>query len=223
MQFKMNTIFLAISSLFLFTNLVSVQQQQEDKKAKSILDELSAKTKGYNTIKAEFIFTIVTREKKTETQNGTIQLKGDKYKLDIKGQQIYCDGKTVWTYMKDAKEVQINNVTPPSDENINPSTIFTVYEKGFKYKFDKEEVQNGNTIQIIDLYPNNPDKKKLHTVKLQIDKAKKQVTGIILLMKDGSTYTYTIKNFSPNIDINESTFTYDPKAHPGVDVVDLRD
>lgn len=50
------------------------------------------------------------------------------------GQEIYCDGKTMWTYLKDANEVQISNYNPKSSD-INPSEIFTVYEKGFLSKF----------------------------------------------------------------------------------------
>ncbi len=217
----MRKILATISSLILAGAIYA--QEPIDKKAKAILDDLSVKTKGYNTIKAEFTFTILTREKKTETQTGAIQMKGEKYKLTIKGQEIYSDGKTVWTYLKDAKEVQVNDVTPASDDNISPASIFTVYEKGFKYKYDKEEFRNGIAVQIINLFPNNPDKKKFHTVKLVIDKVKKQVIEIVLNMKDGSTYTYKIKKFAPNTDMKDNIFAFDAKAHPGVEVVDLRD
>lgn len=217
----MKKIIATISALIIATTINA--QDPVDKKAKAILDDLSVKTKGYNTIKAEFTFTILTREKKTETQTGAIQMKGEKYKLEIKGQEIYSDGKTVWTYLKDAKEVQVNDVTPPSDDNISPASIFTVYEKGFKYKYDKEEFRNGVAVQIINLYPNNPDKKKFHTVKLVVDKMKKQVIEIVLNMKDGSTYTYKIKKFAPNTDMKDNLFTFDSKTHPGVEVVDLRE
>ena len=199
-------------------------QEANDIKAKTILDELSKKTKLYSSISAEFIFTIENKEKKiTETQNGQIQVKGNKYKLEIKGQEVISDNKTIWTYLKDANEVQINNIDSTSNEVLNPSTIFTVYEKGYKYKFDKEETKGSTTIQTINLYPLNPDKKKFHTLKLDIDKSKKQIASVKTLMKDGSIYTYTIKKFTPNADIKDSTFAFDAKSHPGVEVVDLRE
>ena len=199
-------------------------QETVDVKAKTVLDELSKKTKSYSSIKAEFIFTIENKDKKiTETQNGVIQVKGNKYKLEIKGQEIISDNKNVWTYLKDANEVQINNVDSNSTDALSPSSIFTIYEKGYKYKFDKEEVKGSTTLQIIDLYPVNPDKKKFHTLKLAIDKAKKQILYVKMLMKDGSTYTYNIKTFTPNVDIKDSTFAFDSKSHPGVEVIDLRE
>ena len=212
--------FLMVVSGFLS---VFAQESTQDPKAKAILDELSSKTKAYASIKADFIFTIEDREHKKETQTGSVQIKGDKYKLEIKGQDVMSDGKTVWTYLKDANEVQVNIVDPNSTEVVNPSNIFTMYEKGFKYKFDKEETFNGKKVQTINLYPIFPDKKKYHTIKLMVDKVKKQIAGVKMLMKDGSTQLYTIKTFTPNVDMKDPLFVFDTKAHPGIEVVDLRD
>jgi len=191
---------------------------QNDPKAKTILDDLSAKTKAYTTIKAEFAFTIEKKDKTKDTQNGKIQTKGDKYKLEIPGHEIYCDGKTVWDYIKDANEVQIKDMEVGSDDAVNPSTIFTMYEKGYKYKFDTEDAST----QTISMFPLNPDKKKFHTVKLFIDKVKKQIASVKMIMKDGSTHTYVIKSFAGNTAIPDTDFTFNAKAHPGISVEDLR-
>ena len=212
--------FLAIITGF---SSVFSQESTQDPKAKVILDELSAKTRAYKSIKAEFALTLEDREHKKETQTGLVQIKGEKYKLEIKGQDVISDGKTVWTYLKDAKEVQINNVDAESKDAVNPSNIFTMYETGFKYKFDKEETFNGKKVQTIDLYPSIPDKKKYHTVKLMVDKVKKQIAGVKMLMKDGSTQLYSIKTFSPNGDMKDALFVFDAKTHPGVEIVDLRE
>jgi outer membrane lipoprotein carrier protein len=191
---------------------------QTDPKAKTILDELSAKTKAYTSVKAEFSFVTEKKDKTKETQNGKIQIKGAKYKVEIPGHEIYCDGKTVWDFIKDANEVQVKDMETGGDEALNPSTIFTMYEKGYKYKFDSEDAVN----QTLSLFPINPDKKKFHTVKLIIDKAKKQISSIKLLMKDGSTQTWTIKGFTVNTVIPDTDFAFDPKAHAGVSIEDLR-
>lgn len=191
---------------------------QNDAKAKSILDELSAKTKAYTTIKADFAFTIEKKDKTKDTQNGKIQTKGSKYKLEIPGHEIYCDGKTVWDYIKDANEVQVKDMEVGGDDVVNPSTIFTLYETGYKYKFDGEDA----ITQTISLFPLNPDKKKFHTVKLFIDKTKKQISSVKMMMKDGSTHTYIIKSFVGNTIIADADFTFNTKAHPGISVEDLR-
>lgn len=191
---------------------------QNDPKAKAILDDLSAKTKAYTSIKAEFVFTAEKKDKTKDTQKGKIQTKGNKYKLEIPGHEIYCDGKTVWDYIKDANEVQVKDMEIGGDDAVNPSTIFTMYEKGYKYKFDNEDA----TTQTISLFPLNPDKKKFHTVKLFIDKTKKQISSVRMMMKDGSVQTYEIKSFVSNAAIPDADFAFNSKAHPGISVEDLR-
>jgi outer membrane lipoprotein-sorting protein len=197
---------------------ITTLNAQNDPKAKAILDELSKKTKAYTSIKAEFSFTVEKKDKTKDTQVGKIEVKGAKYKLIIPGHEIYCDGKTVWDYIKDANEVQIKDVEVGGDENLNPSNIFTIYEKGYKYKFDSEDA----TKQIVSLFPENPDKKKFHTVKLFIDKVKKQITQVKMMMKDGSTHTYEIKSFATNTEMPDTNFVFNAKAHPGISVEDLR-
>ena len=197
---------------------LNLAAQDQDPKAKKVLDELSAKTKAYTTIKAEFSWVVEKKDKSKDSQSGKIQTKGAKYKLEIPGHEIYCDGKTVWDYIKDANEVQIKDMEVGGDDAVNPSNIFTIYEKGFKYKFDGEDA----TTQTISLFPTNPDKKKFHTIKLTIDKAKKQIISVKMFMKDGSTQTYTIKTFAGSTPIPDTDFVFDTKAHKGISVEDLR-
>ena len=218
----MKKLFIIIPVFFFGNN--SFSQEAIDPKAKKTLDEVSAKTKTYTSIKAEFTITLIGKDKKTtETQNASVLLKGSKYKLKIKGQDIISDGKTIWTCLMDSKETQINCVDAKSADAVTPSNMFTLYETGFKYKFEKEEMQGGKMVQLIDLYPLNPDKKKFHTAKLVIDKTKKQIVSIKLMMKDGGLQTFVIKSFIPNSEIKEVVLIYDPKTYPGFELVDLRD
>ncbi len=208
---------LSIIALFSIGSLNAIAQDQ-DPKAKKVLDELSVKTKAYTTIKAEFSWVVEKKDKSKDSQSGKIQTKGAKYKLEIPGHEIYCDGKTVWDYIKDANEVQIKDMEVGGDDAVNPSNIFTIYEKGFKYKFDGEDA----TTQTISLFPTNPDKKKFHTIKLTIDKAKKQISSVKMFMKDGTTQTYTIKTFVGSTPIPDTDFVFDTKAHKGISIEDLR-
>lgn len=194
----------------------------QDAKAKAILDELSIKTKGYSTIKANFSYKTEKDKKASAAQEGTIYLKGGKYKLEIAGQEVISDGKSVWTYLKEANEVQIANLDP-TDDAINPANIFTMYEKGFKYKFEGEKVEGTKTIQIITLFPTDPKTKPYHSVKLYIDKNAKQVTSLKVFAKDGNIATYTIKNFAPNSQLMDNLFNFSTAAHPKVEVIDLRE
>jgi outer membrane lipoprotein carrier protein len=199
--------------------------QDQDPKAKAILDDLSKTTKSYKTIIADFVFTMLNKDKKQlEKWSGKAQIKGQKFKMEIPGNTIVCDGKTMWNYNKDAKEVTIKNFEAVTDDQLNPSKIFTMYETGFKYKFDKEEKVGNVMCSVIDLYPSvKPEKKKFHTIKLYVDKAKKQVTLVKMLMKDGGTTTYEVKTMKPNTEIAETLFVFDTKGFKPDQIVDERE
>jgi outer membrane lipoprotein-sorting protein len=172
-------------------------------------------------MKADFSYTLENPTAKIkETQVGTLLLSGAKYRLGISGQEVISDGKTIWTYMKEAKEVQINEVDP-TDDGIKPSEIFTMYEKGFIYKFVDEKSVAGKVQQNLELTPTDKTK-TFFKIKLTIDKSSKQIVKSVIFEKTGNRYTYAIKSFTPNFAVNASTFTFDAKKYPGVEVVDLR-
>ncbi len=197
----------------------------QDPKAKTILDDVSKTTKAYKTITAEYELIIINKEKKqVDKQEGKIQVKRNKFKLEIPGNTIVCDGKTVWTHNKDAQEISIKNFEANAEEGLNPTTIFTMYETGYKYKYDKEEKINGVTYHVISLYPAiKPEKKKFHVIKLFIDKTKKQVHQIKMMMKDQGTQTYTVKSLKPNEVLADAVFVFDLKGFKPEQIVDERD
>ncbi len=199
---------------------------QIDEKAKKILDELSAKTKAFSTIVANFSYTIENKiEKTSETQEGKITIKGKKYRLEIANQTIINDTKYSYTILKDAKEIQkniANSANAKGGDDINPSTIFTMYENGFKYQFIKEEKQKSGSIhQIIKLFPTEAKKRNFHTVLLTIDKVKKQIVSIKILGKDGNDMTYNVKKFVADSKIEDALFAYSIKSFPGYEEIDL--
>jgi outer membrane lipoprotein-sorting protein len=198
---------------------------QVDAKAKKILDDVSVKTKTYSSINAEFSITVENKKNKTsDTQVGKLTLKGNKYKLEVNNQTIISDSKTSWTILKDASEVQINTVESKEKETgLNPSNIFTIHEKGFKYEFVKEEKQkNGALYQIIKLYPEDVKKKNYHTAILTVNKEKSQIVSLKILGKDGTDMTYQVKNFNANTAVAESVFVFNEKNYSGYEVIDLR-
>lgn len=198
-----------------------ISNAQNDKKAEDILHGVSEKYKSYNTIKAEFTYQIEqTANKSKEIQKGVLYLKGPKYKLEIAGQEIISDGKIVWTYMKDVNEVQINE-PDPTDNSISPTNIFTMYEKGFAYKFIEEKVENGKTVQIIELTPTDKNK-NYFKIRLTVNKADKMIISTRIFDKNGNRYVYSIDKFSSNIPLADSMFIFNRANHPGIEVVDLR-
>ncbi|MEE3447579.1 MAG: LolA-like putative outer membrane lipoprotein chaperone, partial [Bacteroidales bacterium] len=110
-------------------------QDTHDPEAKKILEKISSTTQGYNSLRASFVWTLENKTEKTkDSKNGSMFIKGNKYKLILQGTEIFSDGETTWTYSKDANEITVSSVEE-NDESIvsNPTKIFNFYEKGFKY------------------------------------------------------------------------------------------
>lgn len=196
---------------------------QSEVKAKAILAEVSKKYRSYDAIKTEFTYTLENPQAKIkETQAGTlfVRSKVNKYKVILKGQELISDGKNQWMYLKADKEVQLSEVDNSADA-LNPAKIFTIYEKGFKSVYTNDSQLSGKTVHNIELSPLD-SKRSFFKVKLQIDKISKQIMNAVIFDKNGNRYTYSIKTFNPNIKVPESTFAFDSKLYPGVELVDLR-
>lgn len=190
---------------------------QSDKKAENILNSVTARTKSYKTISISFTYTMENTKKKIkDSYSGTLLSKGDKYKLNISKQEVICDGKTVWTFLKDANEVQISEVEP-NDDSFTPTKLLTNYTKDYKSKFIEEK---GNT-QVIELYPLKKGK-SFTKVQLTVDKTKLQVMKFVIFDKNGSTFTYAISKFTPDLTIADKEFVFNKADHPGVEINDMR-
>ena len=134
---------------------------------------------------------------------------------------MICDGKTRWTYVKDANEIQIDN--QKTDENsISPSTIFTMYEKGWLFKFTGEQKENGMVYQLVELVPVEPKKKNIYKVKLTINKNDKFISTAKMFDKNGSIQTISVEKLTPDIINDDTLFNFSAARYPGAEVVDLR-
>ncbi|MBS1947653.1 MAG: outer membrane lipoprotein carrier protein LolA [Bacteroidetes bacterium] len=216
-----------ITALF-FSGLSIVNAQNNslgnnDPAAKKILDQVSAKAKSYKSIKADFTLEIQNAAGKTEgSKKGIVYLKGTQYHISITGQEIFCDGKNLWTYDKSTNEVTINKIDP-TVKTITPEKFFTnFYDKDFLYKLNGESKQGNKTMQEIELTP--VDKTKtFFKVYLYVDKAAKMIHGLKSLEKNGSKDIVTINKLVGNTTISDDLFVFNKAKYPGVEEVDLRE
>jgi outer membrane lipoprotein-sorting protein len=194
---------------------------QYDPKALEILDAMSKKYKGIPSFEANFSCNLTNDvEKVNEEFKGRIIVKGDKYKMVLPEQEVINNGTTLWTYLPDAKEVNIDNYDTNSDE-VNPSKIFDIYKKGFKYLYLQDKADGGVMCEEIDLVPEKKDA-QFFKIKMYISKKDKSIQSWTMFDKSGNRYKYTLTKFNPNASITDNVFTFDPKKYPGVSIIDLR-
>ena len=168
-------------------------------------------------MKLEFSYSMINKSQKiNEVFKGSLLAKGDKYKLNMSGQQIFCDGKTAWTYQKDANEVQINEVTGDND-SFTPTKFMTSYNNNYKSKLVSEK---GN-LEIIEMSPIKGPKRNQKVI-LTLDNDSKQVKSMQVFDKNGGVFTYNIESFVTNQPINDTEFVFKASNYPKVEVIDMR-
>ena len=151
---------------------------------------------------------------------GKITVKGEKFRLALPEQEIINDGTTQWTYLPEAKEVNIDTYDPASDD-VNPTKILDMYKKGFKYLYLSDKTEGGVVCEEVDLVPDKKDA-QFFKIKMMIGKKDKSIQSWTMYDKSGNRYKYTITKFNPTVKMEDSFFTFDPKKYPGVEIIDLR-
>lgn len=194
---------------------------QSDAYAQKLLDQVSKKYDGYKTIQAEFTLKIDQVEGPGYTDNGILHLNknNQQYKISLKEQELISNGKSVWSVLKEEKEVQITDVDNNST-SIGPNNIFTFYKKGFKYVSMDDERVNGETMTVIELAPIDT-KNNYFKIKLRVN-PKKHIHDVLIFDKSGAKYSYTIKALYVNHTLNPNIFVFDKSKYATFDIVDLR-
>ncbi|MEK7224226.1 MAG: outer membrane lipoprotein carrier protein LolA [Bacteroidota bacterium] len=216
----MKNIYLS-ATLVVITMLASAQVKT-DPTAKAILDAVSAKFKTFTTVQATFGYKVENAAGKAlSNKTGSIMMKGTKYRVSFSGQEIFCNGSTVWNYDKAANEVTISNLDASSGM-ITPQKLFTnFYDKDFLYMLNGEKKLGNRTLQEIEMTPVDKNK-PFHKVYVQVDKAAKTIYSTKVLENAGNRYTYTISTMKTNKPLADNLFVFDKTKYPGVEEVDLR-
>jgi outer membrane lipoprotein-sorting protein len=217
-----------IAFLIIVTNLNSQNSQllkasDSDPKAKKILDALKKDYNSYKSIEVNFELIIELSGQSKEVQTGKLIQQGEKYFVSISDQEVYCDGKSLWLYLKSMKEVQLNSAeNGMSEDFMSPKDMLRMYENGqYAYAITGEVVENGTNITQIEFKP--LDKKSQYTkLRLSVNKKTNKATSLKIFSKDGSRYTLNIKNILPNKAYSSDVFVFNTKKHPSVRVEDLR-
>ncbi len=186
-----------------------------DQTANTLLKKAAAKMSGT----VSFSVTVVNLDadkKETFRHKVEILYNAPRYRVKTSDLEIYCNGKAVWQLNKPNKEVVITPMTDSDDDITNPARLLSNYSKSFRAKFIREE---SDGTAIVDLQPMKA--RSYHKIRLFINSK----TGLLKKMEqhnfDSSRGVYTLSNFK-NTKATDADFTFNTKANPGVEVVDMR-
>jgi outer membrane lipoprotein-sorting protein len=221
------TIGLLLAYIFISLSLFS-QNPANYAQAAALLQKVGDKYKSYKNNSSQFKLIIVKPKPKpedddrkyTDTLSGTISIQGSKFRIEMGGQQIICDGKNIWTYIIADKEVQVNYYEE-SEDIFSPSKIFSLYREGYMYQIKEKKNIAGKPATVIEMAPVNK-KVSYYKIDVSIDDETSQIIDSKVYEKNGVRYIYKLFKQQHDTPISDSEFTFDVKKFPGVKVVDLR-
>jgi outer membrane lipoprotein-sorting protein len=214
-KFKRDMKYILILIAF-FTTTLSFGQ---DAKAQGILDKASAKIKNQSSFYVEFGAVIKNSSTgQNENLTGKGWVKGNKYSATYGENTIISNGSKTWTVVKEEKTVYEGS-GGDDGEGMNPKKLMTLWDTGFKNKYEKEETLAGEGVHVINLYPKNPKGAQYHTITVYISKATNELKKAVMKSNDGTVSTYTLTKFTPGAAADDSKFVFDAKKYPGYKVV----
>ena len=206
---------------------------QKDPAAKTILDAMKTKYESFSAFK------VTVKQDMLDSKNKVMNsyelkatVKKEKYKLEVAGQVIYNNGRTVWKHLVEDEEVYISdpNSSEDDEEDVfqSPSKLYNLHKDGFKYAKVGTETISGTSCDVVELAPIDQKKFKFFKIRLYVSKSDKTLKQWVVFEKDPDTlqvvkYKFMVKSFTPNLKVTEQTFTFDPAKHPDVEVIDMRD
>lgn len=187
---------------------------QNHVQAKKLLQEASAKMRSYPQIKMSFSYEFENRRVDPplkQSQQGTIAVQGDNYRLELGGIEQLRSGNKMYTILHEDEEVQISTYDEEEDPGLTPGKLLSSFEKGYSYKMGGTETINGKSISYIILKPNASE--EVDKIMVGIETATKHIYSMQQWGTNGTLTTLKVQNFIAKPQLPASHFRYNPAKY----------
>jgi outer membrane lipoprotein-sorting protein len=201
-------------TLITFILLFSFSIQAQDKKAKALLDQVTAKVRSYENIVIDFKYSLNNaKENINQDSKGNVTMKNNQYVLNFMGITKIFDGKKTYTIVPEDEEISISSFNEKDDSAITPSKMLTFFNSGYKYSMNILQDVRGRKIQYIKLIPTN-SKDQRKEILLGIDVQTKHIYNLIEMGKNGTKTTLTVNSFKTNQPLSKNQFIFAESKYP---------
>ena len=197
--------------LFLF----AAQAVNAQNNADAIIQVLVNQIKSHKNVEMTFSYQLTSDGNTTgNSEKGHAWLQGEAYKIEMAEQQTISDGKTIWSYLIDEKEVMISNATEGTDNT--PLKLLTSLDKNYAATLTNIDAQGIANIELA-----NP-KGQYKRITLKINTKKNELKSADIYVEDNSKLAINVEDMKYDQALDDKFFTFDTKKHPKVDVIDMR-
>lgn len=205
--------------LLFITTTYNTHAQMTD--AESILEKTSQLYKQWSGMDIQFTTNIRSEKSSvSESFEGTMSMKADKFVLTTPDMITWFDGTTQWTYMPRTGEVNINTPTGSDLQFLNPMILLQGYQKDFNVSYIGESTSaNAKTAYDIALIPKKKD--DIEKIEIQIEKNTSLPAKLVVTMRNDIRNTIHIKEVK-KAEHPDQTFVFPENEYPDTEIIDLR-
>ena len=197
----------------IFALFFGIKAQNAETLFKNAVDKL----KSYNNIEITFDYNMINKEAGIyETMEGSGVLQGDAYILHILGQDIICNGTTIWTYNADAEEVMISDADN-ADGGGYPLSIINSYYDNITAKI----INDAGTIKKIEVKPLVADE-NIEKLIVTLNSKTLEIKDLHVFDKNKNEFVYVITKFLTNQKLPAGFFTFKKSDYPDAEIIDMR-
>lgn len=201
--------------------VVSAQDERVHPYMQAVSDQFKM-DEGYE-IQVDYIREDIMQESSNEG-NGTIWMKGIRYKMIVDEYIVYFDGTKRYSQNTDTEEVYVSTPDPEDPGYLQsvPIRAIKAYQQDFKYQFMGERNFMGKQRVEIQLYPldlTGP----YSMLKLFIHPTSMNLEAFVLKHKEGINYTMILTSISGKQKLDDSEFIFNQQDYPNTEIIELLD
>jgi outer membrane lipoprotein-sorting protein len=183
---------------------------RKDAKAREVLDKTASALKASGSVKAEFNGSI----------KGTLKMRGTQFYLSANGVECWYDGKTQWSYLKNAEEVSISTPTLEEAQATNPYLLLSSYQTGYDYEYGGTLIFRSRNVHKVVLTPDQAS--TVRRITLYVGTYDYQPAYIKVEDTRGKSVEMYVTTYNKGQNYTITTFRFDPKKYPNAEIVDMR-
>jgi outer membrane lipoprotein-sorting protein len=156
----------------------------------------------------------------SESFEGAITMKGEKFHLRTPDMMVWFDGITQWTYIVRNQEVSVSSPKGAEVRLLNPILMLKDAKKDYNITLTGESTShNARTAYDLTLTPKKKD--DILSIEVQIEKASNLPSRLVVNMVNDMRNTVTIKELKAGSPADE-LFVFPSQQYPDAEIIDLR-
>lgn len=195
--------------LMLFAQSVSAQPE-----ASVLVHKAVNNIRNHKSFEIDFSYYLDPGTDVIVTKAGQAWFQGDAYKIIMEEQHTISDGTTLWSYLVDDGEVMVGNTSDEPDST--PFKLLTTLDKDYTATYLPPSTKDESVVELTN--PDGPYK----SIKLYINNKTNMVMAIVIRHEDSDPFIIRIDEWKFDQDYKDGFFTFDKKAYPNVEIIDMR-